>query len=121
MAAAYFAEQGWEVYWSPNNNGPADFLITRGAVTQRVQVKTASLWTKGLKVYTRAKLCKSNGDLYETDDYDILAAVAADGRMWIIPHDKLPRTKALYLHMDDGFTTNDYEWAPYKVETDASS
>lgn len=108
-AAAYFAVNGWDIFWSPNGSGPVDFIASKPDTTQRVQVKTASIWKQGSRRYTRAMTKKSNGDKYSENDYDVLAAVAADGRMWVIPYKNLPDTKSLYLHLDDGEGGNVYD------------
>lgn len=120
IAAAHFAKEGWEVYWSPNNLGAADFIVSRGSTNLRVQVKYAGLWTRGSKVYQRVSLSKSNGELYEPTDYDVLAAVGEGEDLWIIPYRDLPKTKTLYLHRDDGEGGNVYEWEKYKVKYDVS-
>tara|TARA_R100000808_G_C2140275_1_gene148078 strand:- start:498 stop:881 length:384 start_codon:yes stop_codon:yes gene_type:complete len=109
-AAAYFAEKGWEVFWPPTGKSPCDFVVVRNEETKRIQVKTASNWSQGNSDYIRVQLPQT----YQPGDFDLLVAVAKEGRMWIIPQDKLPQTASLYLEKEGGYD-RDYGWGEYEV------
>ena len=109
-AAAHFAERGWEGFWPPTGKSPCDFVMVRNGDTHRVQVKTASRWEKSGSTYLRCKLPTS----YKPGAFDLLVAVAKDGRLWSIPESKLPKTQTLYLEKCGGSARN-YGWGIYEV------
>ena len=113
LAAAYFSSNGYEVFWPNGCSSAADFVADRSGVSFRVQVKTAS-WVEYRGVsYLRANL-RSSRSSYKPGDYDLLAAVARDGRIWVIPFEDLPKKSTLYLERSGG-RAKDYGWGGYLV------
>ena len=114
-AAAYYTEQGWEVFWSPAAQGAADFLMQREGEVRAVQVKTAHVMERSGRTETRLYLKRSNGTRYLTSDFDILAVVCSTGRMWSIPFNNLPSVTTITLHSPDGEGNNRHDYDKYMV------
>ncbi len=112
-AAAYFAERGWEVFWPPSGSSPCDFIISRQSETQKVQVKTATIWTRSGSTYTRVRL--GGKVLYKPGDFDLLVAWAPTDRLWVIPFEALPDKTMIYLVKDGGAHAKTYGFDKYEV------
>jgi hypothetical protein len=65
----------------------------------RIQVKTASWYTRGGSSYLRTKIQPTRK--YEAGDFDFLAAVDSLGRIWNIPQKELPDTADIYFRREN--------------------
>lgn len=115
MAAAVFSDLGWTVFWTPTGSSPCDFIINRGKETKRVQVKSASWMEQAGTRYLRAFIRPRRR--YTRDDFDLLVAVAHDGRVWSIPFRSLPKTATLYLEREKGGTLHRYGRGRWLIKT----
>lgn len=107
-AAAAFSQQGWEIFWPPSGSGAADFVAVRDDESCRVQVKTARWMEKARSRFLRATI-KTPTRTYKSGDFDYLAVVAPDGRVWVIPFDELPDTTLIYLERHRNGEVHHYE------------
>ena len=114
-SAAWFSEQGFEIFWTPSGAGPCDFIAIRGSESQRVQVKTAHWCQQGGSRYLRGPVQPRKGQ-YKDGDYDLLAIVCPDRRVWIIPYKEVPETYYIYLErINKHGDTKEYGWKKCQV------
>ncbi len=114
-AAAYFASQGWTIFWTPNGINPCDFIMRRDGETKGVQVKSASWLEKGGTRYLRSSLRSRR--TYVESDFDLLVIVGPAGRIWSIPFGYLPGTATLYLEKERDGEVEQYEWERWLIKT----
>lgn len=101
-AASYFLGTGYEVYWPAAEGGGVDLLVRkRGGVTyQRVQVKRAYIEPprrSGGPANLTIMPVSGDGKRYRDDEFDLLCAVAADGRTWLIPFAEVQKKTKIRL------------------------
>ncbi len=76
LAAHYYLEKGYNVYWPAVQQGSADFIVERGRRLDRIQVKKAS-W-QGTPTRTGNKYLQvvtTNNDKEYSDQYDYLVVI----------------------------------------------
>ena len=100
MAACWFSDQGWEVFWSNLGQSSVDFLVVHDNEVKSVQVKSAiSTFTKNgserLRVNLRAGRRKPRR--YKAATFDLLVVCAKDGRIWVIPEKYIPKVTQFTL------------------------
>lgn len=88
-------QQGWFVYQALHPQAPYDFVIDRGNGAERVEVKSCHMRKPApsrLKERPDDRprlICdvrrSSNAERYGADAWDLLAAVTADGDVYLIP------------------------------------
>tara|TARA_R100000655_G_C2942914_1_gene185992 strand:+ start:452 stop:841 length:390 start_codon:yes stop_codon:yes gene_type:complete len=98
-AAAYFGEQGYEIFWNPTNGLRYDFIAFGDEGAIKVQVKTASWLNQNGSKYLRASIRPKRP--YKKGDFDFLVLVAPDRRLWVIPYDDVPKRSYVYLERID--------------------
>ena len=116
-AAAAFSNEGWTVFWTPTGSSVCDFIVVRGEMTMKVQVKSAGWYTKGKSKYLRASLSTQNR-AYEQGDFDIYAIVdKIDDRIWCIPFADAPKTSLMYLEKKVNGVVSGYGWEQWMIQT----
>ena len=104
MAACWFSEQGWEVFWSNLGQSSVDFLIVRDDEVKSVQVKSAisSVYKNGKeRLRVNLRMGRNKYRQYKKHAFDLLAICATDGRIWVIPKANLPKVMQFTLAYDN--------------------
>tara|TARA_B100000749_G_C18375441_1_gene443566 strand:- start:80 stop:436 length:357 start_codon:yes stop_codon:yes gene_type:complete len=94
MAACWFSEDGWEVFWSNLGQSSIDFLIVRNNQVKSIQVKSAiAVPTKDSNEHLRVNLSMGHRKTkrYKSSTFDLLAVCAKNGRIWVIPEKDVPK------------------------------
>ncbi len=87
LAAAFFAERGYEIWLPTMTQSRADLVVYKGGIFQTVQVKTAC-WQRS-RIRVNEYLCctlSKRGKRYASTDFDLLFAIDDAKRIWIVPH-----------------------------------
>jgi hypothetical protein len=93
-AAILLATNGYDVHWPMDPISTYDLLVGKNEKYRKIQVKRAYWNSRGsLAVSTRA----GRGLPYQPGDFDMLLAMAEDGRAWLIPYPACHNRKCLYL------------------------
>ena len=97
--AAWFLRHSFKVWWPAVQQGHVDFLVESEEGFQRVQCKTAT-WNSSAHAtseYLQVRVRPQNNQPYPPDAFEILAATAPDGRIWMIPWKEVSHLKCIHL------------------------
>tara|TARA_Y100001938_G_scaffold68559_2_gene95144 strand:- start:7275 stop:7676 length:402 start_codon:yes stop_codon:yes gene_type:complete len=119
-AAAVFSGEGWEIFWPPTGSGAVDFVAVRQGESKKVQVKSAH-WVDRPPSRTLRVCIKTQRRRYTEGDFDCLAAVGPDGRVWVIPYEELPDTAFISLERLIGDEIHDYGRSQWIMTTNSNS
>lgn len=78
-AQLWFMERGYDVFTPTHSATRADFIVTKGSETLRVQVKTAQY--NGPYIQSRLDI---RGTKYTSDEVDVIFFIL-DHRKWLVP------------------------------------
>jgi hypothetical protein len=114
--AAAFLKNGCPVYWPAIQQESVDFIVQNCNGLERVQVKSAT-WCKNKHQKYRYLQCRTQSTkkykhIPITKLYDILAIVAGDGRIWLIPAEEV-NSSNISLDGDGPNHKNRDKWRKY--------
>jgi hypothetical protein len=101
MFETYVLQSGWDAYRPVREDSQCDLLVDRwverwpeftSPIIERVQVKRVYMkgTTDDHPGFPTINLTRKNGDRYDIDQVDFIAAVNVDtGCIWVIPFEKL--------------------------------
>ena len=105
--AAYYTSLGYTVYWCLESQSADDFVIRKDSTFKRVQVKTATWSRVGNYDYLQCRLGhdarqrgipkETKGCKYTKDDYDIIAFLSPEGRLWLAPIEEVQSSSNICL------------------------
>ncbi|MCB0627937.1 MAG: hypothetical protein KDC43_29430 [Saprospiraceae bacterium] len=84
-AAQFFTEIGWRVYWCFESQSKDDFIINKGNIFKKVQVKTATWSRSGKYKYLQCRVSNRNrypNPKYVVEDFDLIVFIDGDN-IWI--------------------------------------
>ncbi len=105
VAATTMLEQGYQIFWPAQDGQEFDFVAERDGVFEKVQVKSAR-WQKHTGAAYRGtrealtvnlRTGRAGSPRYHDGDWSVLAAVARDGRVWLVPWDTVKKHTELKL------------------------
>ena len=95
-AAAYFLEEGYNVFWPAVQQSMVDFVIEKDGFYQRVQVKSATWNRQRSNTYLRIAIKTSAKSPYQSDSFDLLVGVHRN-TLWLIPWEEVHERGSLLL------------------------
>ena len=112
-AAAYFLEQGYQVFMPTIQQGHIDFVILTEDGFKAVQVKTATWQKSGPNKYlqVRTQLTNKYKHLKPKDLYDILFCIKGNDA-WIIPAESINSTNLSLQNTG----RNKVQWGEFKIK-----
>lgn len=108
QAAIILASRGYDVHWPFDPIATYDLLVGKDGVYRKIQVKGAHWQENSLRVGVRA----GRGLPYQPGDFDLLMAVADDGRAWLIPYTACHDRQSLSLDTKLGKSTKAKPYDP---------
>jgi len=85
LAASYFSDKGFAIFWPMATQSRCDFVIEKDGYFQKVQVKKATWGKVGNNSYLQCRLKNKNkySKWYEEGDYDLIVFISDEKEIWI--------------------------------------